>query len=85
MDDFGIKYTKEEDIRHLIEIMQDKYSFKVNFNAKQYIGIHLNWDYNKRELKCSMKGYGEQELTKLEHVLSTKQHFLAPLKGSRPN
>ena len=32
-----------------------------------------------------MKGYVEQALTKLERILSTKQHFSAPSKGSSPN
>ena len=85
VDNFGIKYTREEDVRHLIKIMRKKYSFKVDFNSKQYIGIHLDWDYDKRELKCSMKVYVEQALTELEHVLTNKCHFLAPSKGSIPN
>ena len=85
VDNFGIMYTREEDVRHLIKIMREKYTFKVDFNSQKYIGIHLDWDYNKRELKCSMKAYVENALTKLEHVLTTKRHFLALLKGLIPN
>ena len=85
VEDFGIKYTREADVQHLIKIMRKKYTFKVDFKAQQYIGIHLDWNSDKQELKCSMKGYVEQVLTKLEHVLTTKRHFLAPLKGSIPN
>ena len=85
VEDFGIKYTREADVQHLIKIMRKKYTFKVDFKAQQYIGIHLDWNSDKQELKCSMKGYVEQVLTKLEHVLTTKRHFLAPSKGSIPN
>ena len=57
VDDFGIKYTSKEDIAHLIKIMQLKYKFKVNFEAEQYIGINMIWDYNRRKVWCSMDGY----------------------------
>ena len=41
IEDFGIRFTKKEDINHLIKIMRKKYTFKVDFDAKQYIGIYL--------------------------------------------
>ena len=44
VDDFGIKYFNNDDVQHLIKIMQEKYTFKVYFNAKQYISIDLKWD-----------------------------------------
>ena len=34
VDDFGIKYINKVDIQHLIKVMQEKYTFKVEFNAK---------------------------------------------------
>ena len=71
VDDFGIKYTDKADFHHLITIMQQKYTFKVDFDAKRYIGIHLDWNYDTRELICSMKGYVQQALRELEHVPST--------------
>ena len=37
--------------------MADKYPFKVDWEAKQYVGIHLKWDYEKQELCTSMDGY----------------------------
>ena len=48
VDDFGIAYKQDEDVLHLIKIMREKYTFKVDFHAKQYIGINLEWDYEKR-------------------------------------
>ena len=60
--------------------MQEKYTFKVDFNAKQYIGIDLQWDYDKRELICSMIGYVEQALKELEHFPS-KRHQSAPSRA----
>lgn len=84
VDDFGIKYTNEEDVQHLIRIIREKYTFKVDFEAKQYIGIHLKWNYEKRELICSIKGYVKQALIKLKQIAST-QHQAAPSKVKRLN
>ena len=68
---------------HLIKIMREKYTFKVDMKAEQYIGIHLDWDYNKRELIASMKGYAQQALTELQHVFSGRFHP-APSRMERP-
>ena len=57
VDDFGIKFTNKQDVDHLISIMRGKYKFKVDFNAKQYIGSHLNYNYVDHTVRCSMKGY----------------------------
>lgn len=61
-----------------MKTMQAKYTFKVDYQAKQYIGIHLDWDYNRREVKCSMKGYVKQALTEFEHELTSNRHQEAP-------
>ena len=52
--------------------------------AKQYIGIHLDWDYDKRELVCSMDGYVENALREFTHT-PPKQHFNGPSKIVRPD
>ena len=77
VDNFGIKYTKDEDLHHLETIMNLKYTFKVDRDAKQYIGIHLRWNYTRRELRCSMDGYVAQALKEFEHF-TPKRHQYAP-------
>ena len=52
---------------------------------KQYIGIHLEWDYDRRQVKCSMKGYVKQALTELEHELTSNRHQGAPSPIVRPD
>ena len=54
-----------------------KYNFKVDRDAKQYIGIHLRWDYLRRELRCSMDGYVLQALKEFNHF-APKRHSYAP-------
>ena len=70
VDNFATKHVNKTDIHHLITIMQEKYMVKVNFNAKQCISIHLNWNHDKHKLICSMKGYVQQALRELKHVPS---------------
>ena len=48
VDIFGIKYANKQDCDYLIKVMREKYKFKVNYEAKQCIGIHLKWDYYNR-------------------------------------
>ena len=65
--------------------MREKYTFKVDFDAKQYIGINLKWEYDKRQVRCSMQGYVKQALTELEHELTSNRHQGAPSPIIRPD
>ena len=39
-----------------------KYPFKINWNTKQHIGMHLQLDYDKRKVYVRMDGCVEQAL-----------------------
>ena len=75
VDNFGMKYTNKDDVNHLISIIRSKYKSKVDFDAKQYIGIHLKWDYIKRQVICFMDGYVRNALEKLKHILIAQHHY----------
>ena len=83
VDDFLIKYTKDEDLEHLNDAIRRDYKFKVNEEAKQYVGIHLNWDYENRTVRLSMDGYVEQALLELEHEPATTPYY-APSRYTAP-
>ena len=55
--DFGVKYTNKDDIDHLFAAIKDKYPLKIDWTGAKYVDIDLEWDYIKREVKLSMKGY----------------------------
>lgn len=81
MDDFAIKYTKTEDADHLIACIRQKYKkFKVDWDAKQYIGINLKWDHTNHPVVLSMEGYVKQALKELEHP-HPRQHHKGPSKA----
>ena len=79
----GIKYTNEEDIKHLLSAIKAKYPVKVKMDPDQYIGITLKWNYATRELICSMAGYVKSALKELEHVLP-KSFFCSPSPYQEP-
>ena len=85
VDDLGIKDINKDDADHLNSIIREKYKYNVvDSEAKKYIGIHLDWDYeNKRELICSMDGYVKQALQALREFTHTLPNniILWPIKN----
>ena len=62
----------------------DNYPMKSDWKGKRYIGIDLDWDYEKRTLKTSMNGYVQKALIQFQHA-APKQHHYAPSKYIPPN
>jgi hypothetical protein len=62
VDDFGIKYVGEENLQHLTSILREHYEISIDREGKQYVGIHFDWDYEKREVQLSMPGYVSKSL-----------------------
>ena len=83
VDNFGIMYTNKADVDHLVSAIKERYPVKVKMDPDQYIGIDLQWDYEKRELICSMNGYVETALRELEHAAPT-QFYYGPSKYNEP-
>ena len=52
-------------------------------DPEQYIGIDLQWDYDKQELITSMDGYVLNALRELGHLMP-KQMYLGPSKYNTP-
>jgi hypothetical protein len=46
VDNFGVKYTRQEDIEHLIMCIKEKYKLTMDWNGNLHCGICLKWDYN---------------------------------------
>ena len=85
VDNFTIKYEDKQDaILHLITHLQKKYTFKVDWEAKQYIRINLQWDYKRHTVDLSMDGYVEQALTELKHNRPKRKQY-SPSKMEQPD
>jgi hypothetical protein len=57
VDDFTIKYTKMEDAKHLIDALQKDYTITVDWDATNYIGLTIEWDYKNQKVYAYMPGY----------------------------
>ena len=75
VDDFGIKYTRNENVNHLIESVRKKCPFQIDWDTKQYIRMHLKWDYDNQTIRVNMKGYVEQALKEFEHYIPKRNHY----------
>jgi hypothetical protein len=72
VDDFGVKYTNKEDALHLEKTISDHYPMKSDWKGERYIGIDLDWNYEERTLKTSMKGYIKRALLQFQHPTPAK-------------
>ena len=74
VDDFGIKYTRKEDVDHLIAAIKEKYKkLSEDWSGDLYCGIKLTWDYDARTLDISMPGYVQKQLQRYKHALPLKR------------
>ena len=67
VDDFGVKYTRKENINHLIKAIKEKYELTKDWDGDLYCGIRLKWDYHCNTLDISMLGYICKQLQKYRH------------------
>ncbi len=47
VDDFGVKYVGKKHAQHLKNTLKEHYKLTCNWAGKRYIGITLDWGYNK--------------------------------------
>ena len=67
VDDFGVKYVGREHAEHLRDCIAAKYKMTTDWTGDVYLGISLQWDYNKRTVGLSMPGYVEKALNRFTH------------------
>ena len=72
VDDFGVKYVGREHAEHLQKAITDSgYRIKSDWTGSKYVGITLDWDYDKRRVHLSMPGYNAKALTRFHHEKPT--------------
>ncbi len=73
VDNFAIKFTKMEDAKHLIEALKKDYMITINWGATKYIGLTIDWDYNKGQVHVHMPGYLDKAFLKFKHAAPIKK------------
>ena len=62
VDDFLVQHNNNEDLEHLVKTVQKCCEFKADAEAKQFVGIQLQWDCDKQTERLSMPGHIKQAL-----------------------
>ena len=48
VDDMGIKYSKVEDVEHLVATIAPHWKVKLDYSGSQFLGMNLNWEYDRK-------------------------------------
>ena len=75
VDDFGVKYVGDEHFQHLQTSLNKHYVTSIDMTGTRYLGLTLDWDYEKREVHLSMLDYVPDALVRFQHQAPRKpQH-----------
>ena len=70
VDDVGVKYVREEHTHHLIDVVRQHYKVTDGLGKEKqgskFIGITLEWDYEKRRVHLSMPEYVPEALVRFK-------------------
>jgi hypothetical protein len=67
VDDFGVKYVGKEHALHLQRVLEEHYKVSADWTGNRYIGITMDWDYDRRKVHLSMPGYKDKALRQFQH------------------
>ena len=84
VDDFGIKYERQEDITHILDALKTIYKISEDWDGKLCCGLNLEWDYYKRELQVSIPNYVTKALQKFQYPTPKRAQYV-PHQWTRPN
>ena len=84
VDDFGVKYTRKEDVDDLLAVLKNEYEVSEDWKGERYIGLTLDWDYNNQQVHLSMPGYINDALIEFGHP-RPKRKQPAPYTYTPPN
>jgi len=67
VDDFAVCYTNQDDAMHLLTALHNHYQITEYWDATQYCGLTLQWDYDQCTVNISMPGYIKHALLHFCH------------------
>ena len=78
-DDFGVKYYSKDDANHLLQCLQRHYKISTDWAGRNYCGLTLDWNYEKKYVDISMEGYVKKQLDRYGHPKPKRAQY-APHK-----
>ena len=67
VDDFGVKYFSKDDANHLLNYLKNHSAISKDWEARNYLGCTIDWNYNKEYVDISMPDYARKALDRLQH------------------
>ena len=68
VDDFGVQYFKKNDVHYLIDVLSEVYKVTSDWTGRNFLGYHLDWNYEEGYVDISMPGYLTALLERLQHT-----------------
>jgi len=84
VDDFGVKYVREENAQHLLNAVRQYYTCSCDWVGERYCGLTIKWDYDGQKVHLAMPGYLPKALTRFKHPIPTKPQD-QPYPHVKPN
>ena len=84
VNNFGIKYERSADARHLMNVLKQHYAVTKNWKGERCIGIKLHWDYDKRQVHFSILDCVKKSLIQFNHTKPSRRQY-APSQYTPPN
>jgi hypothetical protein len=82
VDDFGVRYTKQEDADHLIQTLESNaYKLKVRPLGDKYLGMSISFDRVQHTVSLSMPGYVTKMLKRFRPQYLLPGHRAAKTPG----
>jgi hypothetical protein len=73
LNNFGIKYIKDNNIKHLIASLKTMYALTEDWTGDLYCGIALNCDYINRIVDISMPGYIKKKIQEYGQLFPSRK------------
>jgi hypothetical protein len=70
VDDFGVKYSSEEGVNHLISTLEQLYKLTIRWEGDQYLGMTIKFNRNARTVSLSIPKYISKALERFAPNLS---------------
>jgi hypothetical protein len=67
VDNFGVKYIREEHAQHLLQSVQKFYTCSFEKEGERYCRLTIKWDYAGKKVHHSMPSYIEKAIKQLQH------------------
>lgn len=88
VDDFLIKYQNRSEAEHLLDTLRKKYRITVDWEARKYNGINIDFNREARTCTLSCPGYVQQALQDLKfkpapHPCHSASVYTPPRYGSK--